>query len=191
LRRSQTNGDSPTAKRSAKKRPPERPCPRGAKDSNLFRERLVTLAFEARMLRERRSGRRRRVVSEAYRRHPCWRGALRGPQEGQSSDLPGADPSTWIARVRYQALRVAYSKCIVRVSRTRFHVVRRENRGITIWGQGRFSPGNRAIFSIKFVRDFALLRAANKNGEAGHETQPRQPLSARPSGNRGRSAAGR
>jgi hypothetical protein len=50
------------------KRPPERSCPRGAKDNSLFRERV-----DARRAARPFYGSRRgfALVSEAYRQHPC------------------------------------------------------------------------------------------------------------------------
>jgi hypothetical protein len=84
-------------KRGAKKRLPERPCPRGAKDNSLFRERLDAGALG-------RLGRSSAVVVfEAYRRHPCqpYGFVVRRRAAGSSR----ADPSTWIVQALIRRLR--------------------------------------------------------------------------------------
>ena len=88
LKRQATSGRRSCLER--KKRPPERLCPRGAEDSNLFRERLDVSRGHAIFACRDLIGYLPSppLICEADRRHPCQRRTLRGPQESRSSTSP-------------------------------------------------------------------------------------------------------
>jgi len=77
-----------------KKRPPEKLCPRGAKDTTLFRERLDAPRSSPPVFLHRRILRRASVnISEAGRLHPCEQAnASRSAESPSSREIPGADP---------------------------------------------------------------------------------------------------
>jgi hypothetical protein len=131
-----SSGDQPgpsafTTNHRAKKRPPERLCPRGAEDSNLIRERLDSRRPAARS--QAIDGGRSHRVSEACRRHPCQRvrfvvrrkALLASPVQTHHMD------PFYVSGVRFELLFVA-------ALHTFIDVVRRENMGIAKPGQGRF-----------------------------------------------------
>jgi hypothetical protein len=79
---------------SARKKPPETLCPRGAKDTTHSRERL-----DAPQSPRPAPGRRGGALLVCPKRAAGIRAngqTLRGPQESRRDGTPGADPSTWI-----------------------------------------------------------------------------------------------
>jgi len=79
------------AKRSAKKRPPVRRCPRGAEDNNLIRERLD--ACHEPMHDSRRSQLFRSVQSTSL--STADRSVVRRIEQPSWPPDPDADPATW------------------------------------------------------------------------------------------------
>jgi hypothetical protein len=129
--------DTDPAGRRAKK-PPERPGPRGAKDSIRFRERLdAGPTGGPRIVTVRLASGVPRYVVEATRRPPCRRGLLRGPQDPSGGPDPSADPSTWLGEVCLLPEKAANAAPCRRYIRRRV-ACRPENRRIAAEGQGRF-----------------------------------------------------